>query len=133
MVCIILYQFRFVSGPLGNREIQFAKAGLYLIYVKMTPFKNSPFCFFFFFFSVELAFCGEVFDLTFVLQYFRFIPEIEEIKFFLQVSNPQGQSSRIIHYRVTSSIVVITKQKLVLPVCSRNLHKGDCARTREVL
>ena len=34
---------------------------------------------------VELAFCGEVFDLTFVLQYFRFIPEIEEIKFFLQV------------------------------------------------
>ena len=40
------------------------------------------------FFSVELAFCGEVFDLTFVLQYFRFIPEIEEIKFFLQVSNP---------------------------------------------
>lgn len=36
-------------------------------------------------FSAELAFCGEVFDLTFVLQYFRFIPEIEEIKFFLQV------------------------------------------------
>ena len=35
--------------------------------------------------SAELAFCGEVFDLTFVLQYFRFIPEIEEIKFFLQV------------------------------------------------
>ncbi|XP_068720760.1 bridge-like lipid transfer protein family member 1 [Montipora capricornis] len=34
--------------------------------------------------NVELAFCGEVFDLTFVLQYFRFIPEIEEIKFFLQ-------------------------------------------------
>ena len=41
---------------------------------------------FLFFFSAELAFCGEVFDLTFVLQYFRFIPEIEEIKFFLQVS-----------------------------------------------
>ena len=38
-----------------------------------------------FFVSAELAFCGEVFDLTFVLQYFRFIPEIEEIKFFLQV------------------------------------------------
>ena len=37
-------------------------------------------------FLAELAFCGEVFDLTFVLQYFRFIPEIEEIKFFLQVS-----------------------------------------------
>lgn len=36
-------------------------------------------------FLAELAFCGEVFDLTFVLQYFRFIPEIEEIKFFLQV------------------------------------------------
>ena len=36
-------------------------------------------------FSAEFAFCGEVFDLTFVLQYFRFIPEIEEIKFFLQV------------------------------------------------
>ncbi|XP_022799728.1 uncharacterized protein KIAA1109-like isoform X2 [Stylophora pistillata] len=34
--------------------------------------------------NAELAFCGEVFDLTFVLQYFRFIPEIEEIKFFLQ-------------------------------------------------
>ena len=45
--------------------------------------------FFYFGFShcvlAELAFCGEVFDLTFVLQYFRFIPEIEEIKFFLQV------------------------------------------------
>ena len=41
---------------------------------------------FLFIFSAELAFCGEVFDLTFVLQYFRFIPEIEEIKFFLQVS-----------------------------------------------
>ena len=74
-----------------------------------------------------------MFDLTFVLQYFRFIPEIEEIKFFLQVSNPQGQSSRIIHYRVTSSIVVITKQKLVPPVCSRNLHKGKCGQTREAL
>ena len=41
---------------------------------------------FLFIFLAELAFCGEVFDLTFVLQYFRFIPEIEEIKFFLQVS-----------------------------------------------
>ena len=40
-----------------------------------------------FVFLVQLAFCGEVFDLTFVLQYFRFIPEIEEIKFFLQVCN----------------------------------------------
>ena len=41
---------------------------------------------FLFIFAAELAFCGEVFDLAFVLQYFRFIPEIEEIKFFLQVS-----------------------------------------------
>ncbi|KAJ7356232.1 hypothetical protein OS493_025986 [Desmophyllum pertusum] len=33
----------------------------------------------------QLAFCGEVFDLTFVLQYFRFIPEIEEIKSFCRL------------------------------------------------
>ncbi|EDO32365.1 predicted protein, partial [Nematostella vectensis] len=35
--------------------------------------------------NAELAFCGEVFDLTFVLQFLRFLPEFEDIKFFLQV------------------------------------------------
>ena len=37
------------------------------------------------FFPAQVAFCGELFDLTFLLQYLRFVPEIEEIKFFLQV------------------------------------------------
>ena len=34
---------------------------------------------------MELAFCGESFDLSFVLSYMSFLPELEEIKFVFQV------------------------------------------------
>ena len=37
------------------------------------------------FFLVEVAFCGESFDLSFVLSYMSFLPELEEIKFVFQV------------------------------------------------
>jgi hypothetical protein len=40
----------------------------------------------FFFLLAELALCGECLDLSFVLSYINFLPEIEETKFVIQVS-----------------------------------------------